>query len=247
MNNPDFVIFVSGGNDSVALVAFAAQEGLKNVTVCFSDTGWASPEWPERIERFALYVDRCGFDFVSIDSEGFLNLAIRKKGFPANKPKFCTYELKIRPAMAWLDEIDPDKEAICMVGVRREESVARAQWPVTVPESTNHGGRELWSPLAMVREADRDALILTSGMPILPHRSRECSPCVNSNRADFRRLGESDIKKVEDAEMIIGKPMFRVQRFMGANGIREVIRWAKSDRGKYSPEPPECDSGMCGG
>jgi len=246
MSSPDYVIFASGGNDSVALVSFADQKDLKNVIVCFSDTGWASPQWGTRIEQFRGYVESCGFAFVTLQSEGFMPLVIRKKGFPANKPKFCTYELKIKPAKEWLEKVDPDKEATCMVGVRREESQARAQWPERFYASANHGGRELWSPLVFLSEEQRNAMILTTPLPILTHRSRECSPCVNSNRADFRRLDEVDIKKVEDAEELIGKPMFRVQRFKGAEGIREVMKWAWSDHGKYQPEI-SCDSGMCGG
>lgn len=247
MSAPGYVIFASGGNDSVALVQWAKEKGLRNVAVCFSDTGWQSPAWPKRIGEFSNFVQSCGFRWFSIPSEGFENMVIRKKGFPANKPKFCTYELKIAPAKKWLDLVDPGKDAVCMVGVRREESPARSNWPLYVDESENHGGRDLWSPLALILEPERNALIRKTGMEILSHRSRECSPCVNSNRADFRMLPEQDIKKVEALEKRTGKLMFREQRFMGAKGIREVIRWANSDRGKFRLEDVGCDSGMCGG
>ncbi len=246
MSTPDYIIFASGGNDSVALVQWGLERGLKNVIVCYSNTGWGSPEWRARIEEFGAYVQKCGFQFVEIKSEGFEDLVRRKKGFPANKPKFCTYELKILPAKNWLDSVDPDKNAVCLVGVRREESQARSMWPEHVDESENHGGRDLWSPLVRVKEDERNELIAKTGMEILPHRSRECSPCVNSNRSDFRMLPECDVTKVRDLEAEIGKPMFRVKRFHGANGIDQVMQWAWSAHGKYRPEDFECDSGMCG-
>jgi 3'-phosphoadenosine 5'-phosphosulfate sulfotransferase (PAPS reductase)/FAD synthetase len=243
----DYVVFASGGNDSVALVVWAKNAGLKNVVVSYSNTGWASPDWPERIEQFSAFVKSCGFDFAEIQSEGFDNLVRRKKGFPANKPKFCTYELKIKPAKEWLDIVDPEKNAVCMVGVRREESTARLNWPEYVDESENHGGRDLWSPLVRVKEVERNELIKESGLEVLPHRSRECSPCVNSNRGDFRMLPQADIDKVRELEKEIFRPMFRVKKFQGAEGIDQVMQWAWSERGKYRKEDFECDSGMCGG
>lgn len=244
--SPDFVIFASGGNDSVALVQFAYEEGLRNVAVAYSNTGWASPEWPERIEWFKVWVQALGYEFYEIPSEGMETLIRRKKGWPANRPKFCTYELKIAPAKAWLDKIDPDKEAEVMVGVRREESAARREWPRLIPSSENHGGRSLLSPLVDHTEIDRNALLERAGWKPLPHRSKECSPCVNANRTDFRHLSEADIDKVRRNEQETGRNMFRPHRFKGAAGIDEVMRWARSDRGQYQPACSGCDSGMCG-
>ena len=65
----------------------------------------------------------------------------------------------------------------------------------------------------------------------------------------MRRFAEADILEIEDAEAEIGRPLFRPHRHMGAVGIREVIRWAHSPRGKYSSEPEEdmfsCPAGWC--
>lgn len=247
MKNPEYIIFASGGNDSVALVQFAHEQHLKNVIVSYSNTGWSAQWWPARMDKFKSWVEGLGFEYVEIQSEGMLNLVDRKKGWPANRPKFCTYELKIAPAQKWLESIDPGKNATCMTGVRREESRERASWPLWIYESPNHGGRDLWSPLVNETEDSRNQLLLRADWQPLPHRSKECSPCVNSNRADFQKLDESDILKVEIKEKSSGRNMFRPKRFMGARGIREVIKWAFSKRGKYEP-PSEsgCDSGFCG-
>jgi 3'-phosphoadenosine 5'-phosphosulfate sulfotransferase (PAPS reductase)/FAD synthetase len=242
-----YVLFASGGNDSVALVQFSVEAGFKNVAVVYSNTGWASVLWPARVAKFRDYVEAHGFSFHEIPSEGMENLIRRKKGWPANKPKFCTYELKIKPAQAWLEQFDPNKEAICMVGIRREESTSRRSWPKLIEVSDNHGGRPLFSPLVDHTEQMRNELLKHAGWEPLPYRSKECSPCVNANRADFRALDERDILKVEANEILTGRNMYRPRRFMGARGIREVIKWAWSERGKY--EPPDdsgCDSGMCG-
>lgn len=239
------IAFVSGGNDSVALIQYLKESGYTNVSAAYSDTQWSSGWWPLRIEKFKQFCLDAGYSFYEIPSEGMEALIFRKKGFPANKPKFCTYELKIAPAKAWLDEIDPQRDAVCCVGVRREESAARRSWPLWIEESENHGGRSLYSPLAPITEDQRNKLLYRAGYRPLPHRSKECSPCVNANRADFRALDEQDIMKVERLEKLTGRFMFRVQRFMGARGIREVIWWAWSDRGKFEPQSDGCDSGMC--
>lgn len=245
MNKKDHVLFCSGGNDSVALVRWAFEKGLKGVAVCYSNTGWAAAYWKLRIKKFKKLCEHYGFQFFEIQSEGMESLVLRKNAFPANRPKFCTGELKIIPAIKWLEEIDPRKESICYVGVRREESARRANWPEEIENSRAHGGRTLFSPLVRMTENDRDALVSKTEMEILPFRSKECSPCVNANRSDFLALSEADILKVEKLENKTGRTMFRPHRFMGAKGIREVMRWAKSGHGKYVPEK-DCDSGMCG-
>jgi 3'-phosphoadenosine 5'-phosphosulfate sulfotransferase (PAPS reductase)/FAD synthetase len=243
----EHVIFASGGNDSVALCQWAHENGYQNVAVAYSNTGWAAQWWPLRMVKFKAWVESLGFAYHEIPSEGMEALVDRKKGWPANRPKFCTYELKIKPAQAWLEAIDPCKDATCMVGVRREESAERLSWPLWIESSPNHGDRSLFSPLAPFTEPERDALIIRAGWTPLPHRSKECSPCVNANRADFRLMDEADIAKVERKEASSKRNMFRPYRFMNARGIRQVIKWAWSKRGKFVPEQSGCDSGMCGG
>ena len=243
----EYVLFTSGGNDSVALVQHTHEKGLKNVAVAYSNTGWASSWWPLRMQRFKEWVESYGFVFYEIASEGMEALVDRKSAFPANGMQFCTTELKLKPAQQWLDGIDPEKNAVCMVGIRREESEKRRNWPFLIPDSENHGGRDLLSPLAGHTQAERNALLQRGGWKVLPHRSKECSPCVNLNRADGRILEEPEIERLERIERKTGLTMFRVKRFHGATGIREVVRWANSARGKYDPNQISgCDSGMCG-
>lgn len=256
----DHVIFASYGNDSIALIQWCREGNAPNVIVVHSDTGWAAPWWRERIAKCEEWVRSIGFGAHTIPSEGMIQLVKRKKGWPLpRKFQFCTEELKIRPAIAWLDEVDPDKELVCLVGVRREESRERVSWPEYIADSEKHGGRDLWSPLVQLKETERDALLERAGFEPLPHRSQECFPCINSNRNDLKRLTPERITEIEALEKELGftskgKPrtMFRPYRHMGATGIREVCKWAHSKRGKYEAPPVVlgsgvgCDSGMCG-
>jgi len=99
-------------------------------------------------------------------------------------------------------------------------------------------------------ESERDELLARAGFEPLPHRSKECSPCINSNKSDLRRLTEEDIQRVESLEARVGNTMFRPKRHGGAKGIRRVVAWAYSDRGKYDDRQDSlfnhCSSGYCG-
>jgi 3'-phosphoadenosine 5'-phosphosulfate sulfotransferase (PAPS reductase)/FAD synthetase len=258
-DNKKYVIFASYGNDSIALIQWAHETGLRDVTTLFSDTGWASTDWHERVRSAEDWVTGLGFNHDRTSSIGLEALVKRKKAWPRQGMQFCTLHLKIEPALAWLDRNDPDRKATCMVGVRREESANRAAFPEFVENSGNHGGRTCWAPLVDVKKTGRDLLIERAGFEPLPHRSMECFPCINSNRADLTILSTQPerINKIERIETEMGhtskgKPrtMFRPYRHMGATGIRQVVNWAKSPRGKFDPDDGtgggNCDSGYCG-
>jgi 3'-phosphoadenosine 5'-phosphosulfate sulfotransferase (PAPS reductase)/FAD synthetase len=248
------IIFGSGGNDSVALVQWAIEKGLQDLHVAYSNTGWAADFWEERLDKFISLVESNGGKYHEIQSEGMVSLVTRKKGWPRNGMAFCSYELKIKPAMQWLETIDPEKEATCLVGIRREESARRAQWPEWVEESENHGGRSLYAPLVRYSVRERDELIVRAGFDVLPHRSMECYPCVNASKADIAMLDAKRIDYIEAVEISLGvgersgkkKTMFRPGSKKGATGIREVWQWAQTSNFVAGQADIFCDSGFCG-
>lgn len=247
---PRFVIFSSYGNDSCALIQWAREWQLEGVAVVYSDTGWATVGWESRVLEKEDWVRSLGFVAHRTSSIGFRQLARDKKGFPTQRYQWCSYILKIEPGMRWLEENDPNKSAICVVGARRGEAAdplsTRAKFPEYLVRSENHGGRMMLAPMVDFNAAARDALLIRAGVEPLPHRSGECK-CINANKADMRRYTEADIGEIETEEAAVGRPMYRPHRHMGATGIREVIRWAHSGRGKYEPEsePDRCNSGWC--
>jgi hypothetical protein len=232
-----FVIFVSYGNDSVALIQWAHEQGLEGVAVVFTDTGWAADGWMERVERCEAWVRRLGFTPYRTSSIGFRQLARDKKGFPTQRYQWCSFILKIEPGRRWLAEFDPDGRAVCLVGVRQEESADRADFPEWLVKSVNHGDRMMLAPFASWNEAQRNELLARAGFEPLPGRSRECK-CINSNREDMRRFTDADWAEISAAEEEIGKTMFRPHRHMGARGAAEVRKWAEANRGEYQPSNP---------
>ncbi len=251
----DYVIFASYGNDSIALIQLAHERALKNVHVVYGNTGWAADWWGERVVKAEAWARNLGFSTHQTVSEGMEALVMRKKAWPrggGGKFQFCTEALKKAPANAWLDANDKQKDATCMVGVRREESANRHDAPEWVEESQNHGGRQLWQPLVRHTEAQRNELILKSPFPVLPFRSKECYPCVNATKSELRQLDDLTRRKVWRIEQIAGtnskgneRVMFSPKRHGGAIGIDAVIEDAKHDMNDLFITAT-CESGWCG-
>jgi 3'-phosphoadenosine 5'-phosphosulfate sulfotransferase (PAPS reductase)/FAD synthetase len=254
-----FIIFSSYGNDSIALIQWAKNNKCQDVTVLFSNTGWERNDWLDRVNKGEELALSYGFKVARTESVGFRQLVLNTGMFPRQGIQFCTLHLKIKPALEWLDKNDLEKKMICVVGVRREESNNRKNFPKIVRRSPNHGGRICLAPMIEIKERERDSLIQQAGFTPLSHRSMECFPCINSNRQDIRILAEfpDRIDLIEKLEIEMGytkkkgklKTFFRPYRHMGATGIKQVIKWGLSNRGKFSLEDgtgEECQTGFCG-
>lgn len=180
-----FVIFSSYGNDSCALIQWAHEWNLEGVAAVYSDTGWATEGWAARVAEKEEWVRSLGFTPYRTSSIGFRQLARQKKGFPTQRYQWCSYVLKIEPGIRWLEENDPNKSAICIVGARRAEAAdplsTRATFPEYLVRSENHGGRMMLAPMVDFDEAARNALLIRAGVEPLPHRSGECK-CITRIR-----------------------------------------------------------------
>ena len=249
-----YFLFSSCGNDSVALIQKAIDESLDDVHVIYSDTGWAADGWMDRVEVTKKWSESHGLKFHITKAEGgFLGLAKKKNAFPrggGGKFQFCTRALKIEPALKKMEELDPDRDATCMIGIRREESQNRRTFPEWTEKSENHGGRELWAPLVRLDEKERNILIQRSPLPVLHHRSKECYPCVNARHSELRTLPEDRIQMIEATEQELGTNskgnqivMFSPKRYAGATGIRDVISTCQKGNGELFGA---CSSGFCG-
>ncbi len=222
------IISSSYGNDSIALIQWSYENKLDDVIVVYIDTKWAAPKWDERVEKGENFARNCGFDTLRLSSMGMEELVRMKKAWPGNGVQFCTMFLKGLPFLKWVDEIDPKCQSTVLIGKRRSESRSRADTSA-MEISEYHGNRLIWHPLFKHDEVDRNELLDHAGFAVLPHRSQECSPCVNANRGDLMLLTQEQIEKVSKLEVEIAKSMFRPKRF-GALGIYGVMTWAKYGR-----------------
>lgn len=242
--NYDYAISVSCGNDSVAMTQYMVETIPDlNAIAIYCNTGWASEEWPDRVEKFMNYCKMNKIDFIEIMSSkgGMEQMVVKKQMFPVAGSKWCTQQLKIIPFNHAMEIIDPNCETTICVGIRRAESATRRTFPEF---STDENGREKWAPIVCLNESERNELIERAGFDVLKSRSKECSPCIHANRTDLLTTSEYSIKRLEKLELSFGAYFFNPIDRMGAEGIREVIKWANSKWGKY--KKPSCDSGFCG-
>lgn len=244
-----YLVACSAGNDSIALIQFMLENYPKEFGVVYNNTGWAKDGWSDRVEKLFKQLEEIGVKTFETASVGMEALVKGKKGWPmpASKMQFCTKFLKEDPTLNLLQEIDPDRDIIVVTGRRREESNNRKHLPLHQIESQKHGNRDVFNPLINYLVEDRDILIHSLGWEVLPHQSRECYPCVCSNKKDLLAMSEDTktINKVKAIELSLGhtrkgKPrvMFRPYRVGGSIGIDEVINWSKK-RGYKSTEVPE--------
>lgn len=246
------IIFTSCGNDSVALTQWAKENNNGGrVIVAYSDTGWAANFWNDRVAAVADWVESIGFEFVRIQSIGFRDACIKNGGFPRSDMQFCTRVLKREPANKWMDEIDADMSAICTIGIRREESANRAQFPEWTEYSENHGGRSLHAPLVRYTEAMRNELLSRTPFQPMSARSKECYPCVHARVQEIALLPDREISKVRILEREVSEKrgrvstMFRPEKHGGAVGIDAVIEHRRKTNDMFG-DGFSCDGGWCG-
>src|SRR5262249_16683288 len=140
----------------------------------------------------------------------FVSLVMAKKALPGGLTRFCTQELKFEVIRNYL--AGRDDEVINAVGVRREESVARAT--VTEWEWSDDLDCEVWRPLAEWKLADVIAIHRRHGLSPNPlyavgFSRVGCFPCINWNKDDIALGARSDPEfftdRVRDLERAVGE------------------------------------------
>lgn len=219
------IIFGNLGNETIALMEWAHQQQLPEVTVVFVKTGWMADQWQQRIDAARALAQRYQFQFHAINSKpDFATLMQERGAFPDTKFQWCAGFLKGLPLMAWLDQHDVQAEAVILLGLHRNLR-AQKQLPEYTLESEYFGGRTVWHPVYQHTIAQLQALVHAADMAWLPHRALECDPCVNSTCADFQRLSTEDIAKTQALEQELGRAMF--SGAAGDNGIEHIVQWAQ--------------------
>ncbi|MVO09770.1 phosphoadenosine phosphosulfate reductase family protein [Flavobacterium sp. TP390] len=116
----------SGGKDSQATLLYAVEKyGLENVIAVFCDTKW---EHDITYAHVKYVIEKLGVTFFNLQSKvynGMVDLAIKKKRFPASKSKFCTTELKVIPMIDFV--LEQKENLIILQGIRSDESESRSK------------------------------------------------------------------------------------------------------------------------
>lgn len=222
------VILGNFGNDSLAVLQWAIEAQLADLYFVSVDTGWAAPNWLDRIKQGSDYARSHQVTVVRLQSAASFAEAVCDRGeFPNKKFQWCPGLLKGLPVNDWLDSVDPACEAKLYMGKRRLASRANRGLTATIEASEHYQDRSLHYPLLELTEAERDALITRAGFPVLNHRSLECDPCIHSTWADLSRLEDAQVDATEALEKATGKQMFAADQFHDLKGIRILSETAR--------------------
>lgn len=209
IENHTLVIRSHYGDESIALVQWAYEQGLKEVKVVTIDTGFAAESWQSRQQLGETHARTCGFEpFTIVSPIGFAEAVKGRGEFPSAKFQWCSALLKGLPFLDWLDTWDPNCKAIIMIAKRRVAARAHAAVPEWIEKCEFHNDRTVWHPTIELSTNERDALLARAGFTPLNHRTLECQPCVNSTKADLAKLSERDIKRMEALEKTLNAPFF---------------------------------------
>lgn len=195
-----FIVSVSGGKDSTATLLAMREAGIPHRAV-FADTGWEAREtyeYLETLERLlGITIDRVGVP-------GGMRAKIRARaGFPTRMQRWCTRELKVEPLRAYHDRVAEETgcETVSVVGIRAEESEARAKM-VSFGFDDRWGGY-VWRPMIDAAVSDVLALHHRHGVPVNPlykrgHSRVGCWPCIYASKDQIRLWAQDDPASVAE-------------------------------------------------
>ena len=230
------IIIANYGNDSVALVQWARVAQLADVSVVDVDTGWAAPSWSERVAHCQAWVSDCGFTPVQLTpAMDFIALMQARGEFPTPQFQWCANYLKALPILDWLDQTDPRGEAIIMLATQPNRSLPGKPVPEWIEASEHFDERRLWQPLYQHTLTQRNALIAQAGFSVLPHRSLECDPCVNSDANDVLRLDNSVLARTAALEQQLAHPMLDPQLYQGQPDLYQAVEQLHQQGKQFIP------------
>jgi 3'-phosphoadenosine 5'-phosphosulfate sulfotransferase (PAPS reductase)/FAD synthetase len=247
------VASISGGKDSTAM-ALALLEAEVPFRAVFADTQWEAQETYEHLDR----LERLIGPIARVRAKLTMRAAVHDRaGFPSRLQRWCTRELKLTPLLAFREQLSAEdgRETIAAVGIRAAESARRAE----ALEWEDHDKMGLtWRPILSWSVADVLAIHHRHGVTVNAlyqrgHARVGCFPCVMSSKEDIRLIAEHAPERIDDIERLEAEAQAirearnaetpgrythqRATFFMDPDrqrnpkGIREVVTWAKTDRG----------------
>jgi hypothetical protein len=189
-------------------VQWAYEQGLSQTQVVSVDTGWAGEGWLQHVARAEQWAQTLGFAVTRlVASPNFSELMQQRQAFPSTKFQWCANVLKGSTLLSWLDKVDPEGSYQVLIGHRRASSRSKQNLPAHIPSSEAFGERSVYYPLIELSTDERNLLLERAGFTVLPHRSLECDPCVNSTLVDLARIPPAILMRQEKLEDKLYKKM----------------------------------------
>jgi 3'-phosphoadenosine 5'-phosphosulfate sulfotransferase (PAPS reductase)/FAD synthetase len=218
----------------------------------FFDTGW---EHPALYDYLRGELSRAIGPIVEVRSSrypgGMVDLIRQRHSFPSRLRRLCTDELKVRPARAYIERAqDTYGEVINAVGIRAEESKARALMPEW--EWSEALDCESWRPLITWTVADVVAIHARHGLrpnPLYLAGAERvgCWPCIFSRKAEVRMVADLSpgrMDMIRELEKELSEHAGSPRTFFAGRSTREgvqpidsVIAWSRTPTRGVEPEP----------
>lgn len=243
------VASISGGKDSAAMSLWLTEQGIEHDRV-FMDTGWEH----ESVYRYLRgpLTDALGPIVEIRGPESMEELVLRKGIFPTGSRRFCTEELKKKPLRDYIRAIqDGGREVLNTVGIRAEESEARAKNPEW--EWSDYFDCEVFRPV--LRWTLDDVIEIHRRHGLAPHpfytldegvKRLGCWPCLYATKAEIRFIADHDparIERIRELEAkvsarakekglkIVNQTWFRAEQLSEGFPIDDAVEWSRTAHG----------------
>jgi 3'-phosphoadenosine 5'-phosphosulfate sulfotransferase (PAPS reductase)/FAD synthetase len=260
-----FFVSVSGGKDSTALLLWA-KNNLPNdrIVPFFADTG----NEHELTYQYIDYLqDKLGFEIARLravipttkaEKYGMteqefrqlplmLQQALHKGRFASSQARFCTTDLKLEPAKAFINQFEGQK--VMLVGVRRDESAARAN--AKRMEFDEFYQCPIWRPLVEWTADDvfnylKEHDVEPNPLYKMGFKRVGCFPCIMANKDEIYEIAQQfpeHIDRIREWEKMVGRTFFAPLKKGRINWIDDVVAWSGGNNGFIEfPELPKCKS-----
>jgi len=163
----DGITYVKCKNTSDALADVAGnwfEHPSSNIKVIFCDTNWEKQSTYEELKSIKQNLKPYGIEFIVLKNDkypnGMSDLILDKKMFPSRDYKFCTEQLKMIPATNYYKTLyKKGFDVVCLVGKRRDESLARAKTPDIEIKTFKDWHYTVLHPIASWSETDVYSLL----------------------------------------------------------------------------------------
>jgi len=200
-----YLISLSGGKDSTACLLWALKTFNKeDIIPYYIDTKWEH----EAVYEYLDYLEeKLEIKIKRIESIGMEELSIREKMIPNRFARFCTRELKIKPALEFYKTIEDD--FINIVGIRREESESRKDTETFFLKD----GIKTLCPIAYwdtqrVFDFHKDNGLEVNSLYKKGYSRVGCFPCVFARKHELMMMEDKYIDRVKDLEKKVGAKFF---------------------------------------
>jgi len=221
-----YLVSISGGKDSTACLLWALDTLPKeDVIPYYIDTKWEHDAVYEYLDYLEEKLD---IEIKRIESEGMVDLSKRKKMMPNRAMRFCTEELKIKPALKFYKTFqDKDIDFINIVGIRREESESRAD---TESFSILKDGIKALYPIAYWSTQRVFDYHKEHGIDVNPLYKKGftrvgCYPCIYARKHEIMMMEDKYVERLRKLE----------------NEMQDIVSKGGFDRSKAKFFPPERD------